>query len=114
MTEIMCIDGKFPAEQLEYYAKTGVTVPLQDQIYTIRDIIFNAVNGKGLRLQEIVNPTIPIQHPILGLVQLEPNWAIRRFTTLLGESITDDMLREWQKEMKDTVLHNEDLISDSN
>ena len=70
--------------------------------------------GKGLRLQEIVNPTIPIQHPILGLVQLEPNWAIRRFTTLLGESITDEMLREWEKERKNSKVNIEDLISDSN
>lgn len=94
MSEIICIDGNFPIEQLEFYKLRGVSVPQQDILYNIRAVINNSNGKKGILLEEIKNPTIPFKHPILGIVHNEPNWDINRFRNLDQTEITKEQLNE--------------------
>lgn len=97
--EVVCIDGMFPAETLKFYSQYGVITPEEGSLYTIRDVIFNTGVGTGLLLEEIVNPHVPVKHPVLGWIDVEPNWHPRRFTTLMGELVTDAMLREVRRDL---------------
>lgn len=93
--EVICIDGKFSPEIIAFYQLHGVTWPIENNIYTFRDIITHTNGDIGILLQELVNPEVPIKHPILGVIYREPTWAIRRFTTLSGKP-----LEEYLKETK--------------
>lgn len=103
--EIICTDDQFPTAQLDHYKKYGVVTPTEGKIYSIREVILNMVGGKGFRLNEILNPDIPLMHPVLGPIMVEPNWAVRRFSTLMGDPITEDMLREVSKEVNTPVIN---------
>lgn len=92
--DVICVDGHFSEEAKKIYEKHGVVWPKQDSLYTIKEVIRTTTGETGLLLEELVNPKIPILHPILGTVLYEPNWHIRRFRTLQGEEITSEMLRE--------------------
>lgn len=94
MCEIICINGNFTADQLEFYKLHGVSTPQQDKIYTIRAVINNSNGKKGILLEEIKNPTIPFKHHILGIVYNEPNWDINRFRNLDQSIITKEQLNE--------------------
>jgi hypothetical protein len=63
--EIICVDGSFPVDKLEFYKLHGVSVPQQDKLYNIRAVINNSNGKKGILLEEIKNPTIPFKHPII-------------------------------------------------
>lgn len=102
--DIICIDDIFPTSQLEHYRKHGVVTPISGKIYSIRELIINMIGGKGFRLNEILNPDIPLVHPVLGKVMVEPNWAARRFTNLLGEPLTEEKLRKIQKEVNIPII----------
>lgn len=81
--DVLCVNGKFSVDFIEFYKKYGVIVPIQDSIYTIRDVIINFDKGVGLLLEELVNPKVPIFHPLLQeWIEMEPNWDINRFATL--------------------------------
>lgn len=88
MQEVICINGKFqPVDEL-YFTKHCISKPLEDKIYTIREIVQNTVGEKGLLLVEIVNKPSPKTSPFTGMKGFaEQNWAISRFTTLLGEPV---------------------------
>jgi hypothetical protein len=93
MTEIICTNGVFPADALEFYKAHGVSVPKEGEIYSIRDVMkFTAKPGEagavGFHLHEIKNPKVPVKHPILGDVQMEPSWHQSRFAKLDGSILT--------------------------
>lgn len=91
--DVICINGTFQQEQLDFYKKHGVLTPIKDKLYTIRRKVWN--RGKlGVYLEELVNPEIPIQSIISssGVKFMEPNWNIDRFRTLQGDVITEEML----------------------
>lgn len=91
--DVICINGTFRPDNLEFYRKHGVLTPIKDKIYTIRRKLWNG--GKlGVYLNELKNPEIPIQSIISdkGYKMMEPNWNIDRFRTLQGEVITEEML----------------------
>ena len=92
--EIICVDGSFPADKLEFYKLHGVSVPQQDKMYNIRAVINNSNGRKGILLEEIKNPTIPFKHPILGITHNEPNWDINRFRNLDQSIISKEQLNE--------------------
>jgi len=96
MTEVICTDGKFSPQQMELFSRYGVQVPVVDQLYTIRDVIKpSGKAGVGVLLEEIVNPKIPLAHPILGgTVMMEVNWLITRFSTLSGDTLTREMIEQ--------------------
>lgn len=85
--EIICVDGKFQAEILQFYIEHGVITPQAKSPYNIREVVKHTNGEIGFRLEEIVNPEVPIKHPILGITNMEPSWAQRRFTTLDGRPL---------------------------
>lgn len=83
-SDIICINDKFTPDQLEFYKIWGVTIPKQDNLYTIREFITHSMAGTGIRLNEIINPEVPINHPILGTIMYEVTFSKDRFTDLNG------------------------------
>lgn len=94
MCEIICINGSFLPEQLEFYKLHKISVPKQDKLYNIRALINNSNGKKGILLEEIKNPTIPFKHHILGIIHNEPNWDINRFRNLDQSEITKEQLNK--------------------
>lgn len=92
--EVICVDGNFSLEAKQVYNKYNVVWPEQDKIYSIREVVKTTTGETGLLLEEIVNPKIPILHPILGSVEYEPNWHINRFRTLQGDEISREQLSQ--------------------
>jgi hypothetical protein len=68
--QVECIDGSFRAKE-RFWVKH---LPVRGTIYTIRQIA-PGYRGLGLRLEEIVNPTIPV----IGLGDIEPIFLASRF-----------------------------------
>lgn len=107
--DVICINDLFSVDTLEFYQKYGVTHPKRDKIYNIREVykayVGNTSGEWGLLLQEIHNPKVPIAHPVLGVIEMEPNWALKRFATLAGEPLTAEYIKEVE-----LILHEENQI----
>lgn len=102
--EVICVNDSFTLEQLEFYKKHGVKTPKYNKIYNIRDVIHNITGEKGFLLEEIINPSVPLNHPLFeGGGKMEPNWSVRRFRKLDGSELTNEELREIQKLIKQAV-----------
>lgn len=91
--EVLCIDGNFSKETLEFYKIYGVITPIQDKIYNIREVINHASKPSGgetigVRLEEIINPKVPIETSLLGKTMIEPSFALYRFRRLDGSILT--------------------------
>lgn len=99
MTEVICINDKFSKDWEVYFSNYGIVKPVMDKIYTIREIVPNTVGEKGLLLVEIVNNPTPRISPLTGMTGMsEQNWAISRFTTLLGEPLTKESIKQHHHE----------------
>ena len=48
--EVICINATFSPEWELYFKTWGITKPMVDKIYTIREIVHNTVGEKGLLL----------------------------------------------------------------
>jgi len=92
MVEIICVDDTFRIDQKEYWKKHNVKHPIKDEIYTIRDVIKHTNGKTGIMLNEIINPKILINHPILGYSKRETTWNIDRFRKLNGDIISKEEL----------------------
>ena len=100
--DVICVDGNFAPEVMAFFNEHGVVVPTQDSMYTIREVVNVATKGtKALLLEEIINPKVPQDHPVLGKVMYEPNWAINRFRTLAGDNINS---RELERELAQKLV----------
>lgn len=101
--EVICVDGKFPPYTVAFYNKYGVRSPKQDGIYTIRQVINHAIkpgdgNKIGVLLEELNNPKVPVQNPILGETMMEPTFDIKRFSNLSGGEIDEkELIKETTK-----------------
>lgn len=98
MKELICIDGKFSAYHLDFYSKHGVSIPSEGKFYTPRNINRNSNGEWEILLNEIINPEIPIKHPILGVAYKEPAWRLSRFAKIDGSEISAEEIREMKKE----------------
>ncbi len=93
--EVICINSNFSPEWEVYFSKHNITKPVMDKIYNVRDVVPNTVGEKGLLLVEIVNKPTPRISPFTGMSGMaEQNWAMSRFTTLLGEPISKEKISE--------------------
>ena len=92
--EVICINAEYGAENLFFWAKYGVEHPIEEKIYTIREVIKHFDGNTGFRLEEIVNPETPIVHPIIGTMMYEPTFAANRFARLNGEPLTKTEVEE--------------------
>lgn len=95
--QVICIDANFTPDQLAFWLKYKVKHPLQDKIYSVRDVIKHTTGDTGLLLTEIENPKVPTPHPVLGSIKMEPTWAIRRFAHLDGSPLSMEEVREMIK-----------------
>lgn len=98
--EAICINGSFPADYLQFYSQFGVKTPNQDSIYNFRSVSRNSQGKYEVLLEEILNPEVPIKHPILGISKKEPAWDINRFRTLSGDIISEEMIKQILKTEK--------------
>lgn len=93
--ELICINDIFPQEWEVYFKKYGITKPIQDSIYSIRQYINFMLGEKGILLCEIVNPETPRISPTTGIEGMsEQAWAISRFTDLMGKPLTKEEARK--------------------
>lgn len=102
--DIICTNDVFSSDKTSYFKKNGIETPTKDSLYTIRNVIVNSNGKTGLLLEEIVNPRIPILHPLFPgeITMIEPNWDIKRFSTLLGDSLN---IAEVKNLLKKTTAH---------
>lgn len=89
--EVICINGKF--KDLSKYG-FKISVPVEGRIYTLKEVIVNK-NGKiGITLEEINN--------IVTINNVEINFSVERFTTLLGKSIN---IEEYEDRVQPNEIH---------
>lgn len=98
--EIVCVNSTYSAEQIMLFKKYSIQIPELNGVYTIRELIKpSGKEGIGVLLEEIVNPKIPLKHPILGrYVLMEINWNINRFSTLSGEPLSREDIESIKQE----------------
>lgn len=98
--QIICIDDKFPQEFIELYEKFNVVTPKEGKLYTIRKVI-KTLNGVGVLLNELLNPDVPIIHP-MGRTKgtAEPSWNIHRFCNLDQTAISEEESKELMRNQK--------------
>lgn len=94
--ETICINGSFPAGYLKFYAEHSVKTPNKDRIYNFRSVSKNSQGKYEVLLEEIINPPVPIKHPILGISYKEVAWDLNRFRTFSGDIITEEMIKEFK------------------
>jgi len=92
--EVICINDKFPAPVLAFYAEFGVQTPKKDQLYSIRMIKRHTHGETGVLLAEIKNPDVPVKHPVLGEIWFEPTFNVNRFATLMGQPVKEEEMEE--------------------
>ncbi len=87
MGDVICVDGNFPQDALDYYNDNKVVTPTEGKVYSIREVKKHTTGEVGVLLEEIVNPPVEFSHPILGTTKAEPTWNLKRFSTLLGDEV---------------------------
>jgi hypothetical protein len=95
--EVICIDDKYPVDTLKTWELYGVSYPILDKMYNIREAIRHFDGSIGVRVEEIINPPIPIKHPVLGNIFYEPTFAMRRFAKLNGDLLEKEEVEELTK-----------------
>lgn len=95
MSEVICVNAKFTPEWEVYFKRWSIVKPIEGKMYGIREIVPNTKGEKGLLLVEIVNKPTPRISPLTGMTGMgEQNWAISRFTDLLGNPLTKEKIHE--------------------
>ena len=106
--EVICTDGRFDPSTIVLLKSLGAAWPTQDKMYGIRDVINHIMADgsmkQGVLLDEIKNPTIDIQHAILGDIGREPTFSIKRFAHLDGSPITKKEVDEFNEISKVTDI----------
>jgi len=96
--DVICSNGTFSSDYLQWAIQHNVEIPLENSLYSIRDTI-RTFNGLGIYLIEIINPIVEFQG-ITGMVQIEPNFSYKRFSTLSGEPLTIEEVLEQLKSIR--------------
>jgi len=97
--DLICINDTYSSDTLEVWAKNGVWYPWKDRMYSLRNSQRHT-NGKiGIRVNEIINPAIPVKHNILTQIIVEPTFNISRFALLTGETLTKEMVKQVEHEI---------------
>lgn len=94
--ELIYINDTYSPMVLEFYKKYGIVRPTLNSIYQIRELIKpSGKEGYGVLLEGLLNPQVPVFHPIMQTkVMVEPSFNLNRFTDLQGNSITREMIQE--------------------
>ena len=100
MSELICVDGKFNAEVLSFYSQHGVVTPEEGKLYNPRSINKNSNGEWEILLEELVNPEVPIKHPILGVAYKEAAWRLSRFAKIDGSQLYLEEVVQMKKDLK--------------
>lgn len=92
--DIICTDGYFDSGAMKFYDKYGVIPPTEGTMYNIREVTKHTNGKTGITLEELKNPGVPFDHPVLGKIMKEPTWDIKRFSTLMGDEISREQIEE--------------------
>lgn len=96
--DVICVNGHFNEETLKIYDKYGVKTPIENSLYNIRGV-FRHTSGKiGILLEELINPFVPYNHPILGQKWMEPTFYIERFRHLDMTPILEEELEVLERD----------------
>lgn len=87
--DIICINDSFTPEQMADIPNR----PIKGKMYTIRDIVKSG-NGTGLLLNEIHNPKTGWTIRDGMKFTFEPNFSIKRFSDIHGNSLSYNMVKE--------------------
>lgn len=100
--EIICTDGSFPPDYVEFYRMHNVVTPIQEKLYHIREVVIHTMGANagqvGILLEELVNPPVPIEIAPLGKSKREPTWNIKRFAHLNGSILTAEEVKEMARQ----------------
>lgn len=100
MDQVICINDAFPPEYIqEFVVEQGVQTPIKGKIYSIRAIKRHFNGMMGVYLQEIINPKCKIYMNGIKL-NVEPGFALSRFTDLLGNPLKEEEIEAEEIESK--------------
>lgn len=102
MTEVICINDKGISPKIANRPKEG-------EIYTIRQLVRNVDSSWGVLLNEVRNPKHIVVYDYGMTLSLEPNFALYRFTDLLGNTLDGDEL--FKKEREDSLVESGDSLN---
>lgn len=92
--QVICVDASYTPGQLSFWSEHGVRHPLRDKIYTIRTYQRHTNGLEGIRVEEIINPEIPVKSAVLGVINMEPSFKLSRFRTLMGDEVKKEVIEE--------------------
>lgn len=96
------IDDKWRPQDIEFFNKFNIKLPVLNEIYTFRNIEKTQL-GIGVYLNEIHNEPSPVIHP-MGRIEgyKEVSFSIKRFRNLDMSEITDEQIKEEKEELKNS------------
>ena len=71
----------------------NVSIPIKDEVYTIRDVVDVPEKGIGIRLQEIINPELHYKTR-KGVILFECAFSIERFVEIQTLQESDSFINE--------------------
>lgn len=98
--ELICINSSYGEDYLRVFNKYGISYPKEGEIVTlVRVDKYPRLKRIGLIVSPYNNQFISGE--IMGVKgDVEVSFSKDRFTTLLGVSITDEMIKEFKDEQK--------------
>lgn len=98
--ELICINDKYPEEFLKVFLKHEIRYPKENEIVTLVGWEkLPRVNKTGFYVEPYTKQFIPGE--IMGITgEKEVSFDSKRFTTLLGEEVTEEQLQEIKNEEK--------------
>ena len=92
--DLICISDNYEPGKLAFWKEKGVSYPIKDKMYVLRNYVRHSHGEVGIRVEEIVNPEVLVKHSVLGTAMIEPTFHCKRFATLQGDVLTLEMIKE--------------------
>lgn len=99
MDQLICIDASYEPLLLDFWGKHGVNYPKLNELITVREVVRHTTGETGIRTNEYLNPTVPV-NGYLGTLEMEPSFHIRRFAHLNGDMVTKEEIKEFKELVK--------------
>ena len=98
--ELICVDDKFEGKVLEVFNKWNIKLPKEGQIVELLRVVkYSRISKVGLIVSPLQGQFIPGE--IMGQSgEVEVSFDKKRFTTLLHQELTTEMLNEFKKQEK--------------
>lgn len=98
--ELLCKNGKFSEEQMIVFNKYNIKLPKEGYIYELLRVVkYPRIGKTGLIVAPLQNQFI--EGEIAGIKgKNEVSFDKERFTTLMNDEITEEMLKQFKEEQK--------------